>query len=323
MKKFLTSLSLAVSFAAAIVPRTHAGIPAGGLPPVDLPDQCRNRPCEVWLCAGQSNMQKGWDEFRATPAEKSRAAAELAQLDKVEIWLWDVAGGGWSRLTPANGGGRSAFGVSFAIRRALKAKKPVAILHVAAGGAPAESFLSRRMMCKTDAQGRPVYPKLRAIAMNPRELDANDDFPCSWCRREYRRLKEACWWPVSRLYERGIRRIEHLPLTGVLWYQGESNATTCVEPDTPLADDYMLETNLAVIDQLRGGRSIPFVMMGLPKMSRPWQPYRAAQKKACAVKGAIFADAFAAGLGDPLDVHPRDKIPFAELAIKALDVSAR
>ncbi len=59
-------------------------------------------------------------------------------------------------------------------------------------------------------------------------------------------------------------------------------------------------------------------MMGLPKMNRPWEQYRAVQREVCDETGAIFVDTFAAGLGEMNDVHPRDKIPFAELAIKAL-----
>jgi hypothetical protein len=122
------------------------------------------------------------------------------------------------------------------------------------------------------------------------------------------------------MYDHGIKPIRDcgIKVDGILWYQGESNATTCVAPDEPLADDYMLETNLAIIDQLRGERKIPFLMIGLPKMNRPWGPYRAAQRKACEKKGAIYVDTFAAGLGDERDVHPRDKIPFAELALRAL-----
>ncbi len=288
---------------------------------VSLPDELARKPHELWLCAGQSNMQKGWDEFRATPDEKERVERELAQLDKAEVWFWDVNDSQWTRLTPQNAGRRSAFGVSFAIRRALKTEKAVGMLYVAAGGAPTESFLSEQLMCEVWDDGAPVYPKLCAIATNRHQINANDDFPCAWCKREYQRRKgkaaEAGWWPVSLLYDRGIRRIQHLPLTGILWYQGESNATTCVRPDVPLDDEYMFETNFAVIRQLRGGRKIPFIMMGLPKMNRPWGPYRAAQKKACEQAGAIFVDTFAAGLGDMNDVHPRDKIPFAELAADA------
>jgi hypothetical protein len=33
----------------------------------------------------------------------------------------------------------------------------------------------------------------------------------------------------------------------------------------------------------------------------------------------IFVDTFAADLGDMRDVHPRDKIPFAELAIETVN----
>lgn len=312
--------------AAAMALADAAGVvPSEPQRAVELPPALANGAGELWLCAGQSNMQKGWDEFRATPEEKARAAKELAQLGKAEVWLWDVNAPdvGWTRLTPANGGRRSAFGVSFAIRRAQRSARPVGMLYVAAGGAPTESFLSRQVMCRVGRDGRPAYPRLFAIATNRRQIDENEDFPCAWCKREYRRRKgkssEASWWPVSRLYDEGIRRVSHLPLSGVLWYQGESNATTCVDPDVPLADDYMLETNLAVIEQLRGERNIPFIMMGLPKMNRPWEPYRAAQRKACAMSGATYVDTFAAGLGDMRDVHPRDKIPFAELAAKAAD----
>ncbi|MCR5414184.1 MAG: hypothetical protein K6F50_05595 [Kiritimatiellae bacterium] len=299
-------------------------------PELRLPSGLKGRKPEIWLCAGQSNMQKGWDEFRSSPEEKKRVEKEFALLDKAEVWLWDVNDGPegqWTRLTAKNAGKRSAFGVSFAIRRALKSGRPVAMLYVAAGGAPTESFLAEETMCKVGKDGKPVYPKLCAIATNRHQINANNDFPCAWCKREYQRRKgkaaEAGWWPVSLLYDRGIALAEKLPLTGILWYQGESNATRCVAPEAPLDDDYMLETNLAVVDQLRGDRKIPFIMMGLPKMNRPWEPYRAAQKKACEEKGAIFVDTFAAGLGTPNDVHPRDKIPFAELAIKALEGSAK
>ena len=310
--------------AAAIAGATVSSIIVKAPRPVELPPALAKGRGELWLCAGQSNMQKGWDEFRATPEERARVSKELEQLGKAQVWFWDVNApdAGWMRLTPENGGRRSAFGVSFAIRRALETKKPVGMLYVAAGGAPTESFLSEQLMCRVGKDGRPVYPKLCAIATNRHQIDVNDDFLCAWCKREYPRRKgkaaEAGWWPVSLLYDRGVKRVAHLPIAGVLWYQGESNATTCVHPDVPLDDDYMLETNLAVIEQLRGGRKIPFVMMGLPKMNRPWAPYRAAQKRACDEAGAIYVDTFAAGLGDPNDVHPRDKIPFAALACASL-----
>lgn len=280
---------------------------------------------EFWLCAGQSNMQKGWGEFNASAAEKARVKNEMERLKKVNVHFWDFNTGKMIKLTPENALDKSAFGVSFAIRRAEQTKRNIYLFYVAAGGAPTESFLSESTMCAVDGNGKPVYPKLAAIATNRRRLDRNRDFPCAWVAREYPRRRgnksEAHWWSVSKMYDSGVREIRRrrYPITGVLWYQGESNATTCVNPDVPTPRDYQEETLRAVIDELREGRSIPFVMMGLPKMNRPWERYRDVQKNVAREKGVIFVDTFAAGLGDMRDVHPRDKIPFAELAIESVN----
>ena len=289
-----------------------------------LPDDVPAGRRETWLCAGQSNMQKGWGEFAATPEEKTRVKGEMARLAKVDVRFWDFNDGKWIKLTPENGLRKSAFGVSFAIRRAEATRKTICILYVAAGGAPTESFLSEATMCAVGKDGKPLYPHLAAIATNRHTLDRNSDFPCAWVAREYPRRRdnmgEAHWWPVSALYDNGIRRIEvgNVKVDGILWYQGESNATTCVAPDTPTSEEYQLETLRALVAELRGEKKIPFLMMGLPKMNRPWEQYRAVQKRVCKETGAIYVDTFSAGLGDMNDVHPRDKIPFAELAISML-----
>lgn len=281
---------------------------------------------EVWLCAGQSNMQKGWGEFNASPAEKARVRGEMERLAKVDIRFWDFNDGSWRRLTPENALRKSATGVSFAIRRAEKSGKSVAILYVAAGGAPTESFLCETTMCSVDSNGKPRFPALAAIATNRHRLDQNADFPCAWVAREYPRrrnnMDEGHWWPVSLMYDCGIKRLANIPLTGILWYQGESNATTCVAPDKPTARDYQVETLLALVEELRGSRgAVPFVMMGLPKMNRPWDQYREVQREVCAKTGAVYVDTFGAGLGEMNDVHPRDKTAFADMAAAAAEAA--
>ena len=152
---------------------------------------------ETWLCAGQSNMQKGWGEFNASPAEKERVENELKRLDKVDVRFWDFNTGEWTKLTRANALRKSAFGVSFAIRRAETIKGQVRMLYVAAGGAPTESFLSEQTMCAIGKDGKPLYPHLAAIATNRHRLDQNKDFPCAWVAREYPRRranKEEAYW---------------------------------------------------------------------------------------------------------------------------------
>ena len=282
---------------------------------VGLPHQVEDVPHEVWLCVGQSNMQKGWNEFNATPQEKERVNGEMARLAKCEIYFWDFNDGKWRQLTPENALRKSAFGVSFAIRRAEATGKVIGMLYVAAGGAPTESFLSEQTMCAMGKDGKPLYPHLAAIATNRHRLDQNKDFPCAWVAREYPRRRtnreEACWWPVSLMYDYGIKRIKggEVQIDGILWYH--------VAPDKPTDRDYQLETLRALVSELRGDKKIPFIMMGLPKMNRPWEQYRAVQREVCDETGAIFVDTFAAGLGEMNDVHPRDKTAFADLAAKA------
>ncbi len=308
---------------------------AGGQP---IPRLVTKMRVETWLCAGQSNMQKGWGEFNATPAEKERVRKELARLDRVDVRFWDFNTGEWTKLTRENALAKSAFGVSFAIRRAEAIHGQVRLLYVAAGGAPTESFLSEQTMCAVGKDGKPLYPHLAAIATNRHRLDQNKDFPCAWVAREYPRRRtnteEAYWWPVSKMYDNGIARIREsgLSLDGILWYQGESNATTCVAPDTPTDRDYQRETLRALISELSTLNSplstlhsqlSTLLVVGLPKMNRPWEQYRAVQREVCDETGATFVDTFAAGLGDAHDVHPRDKAAFADLAARAAAAAFR
>lgn len=299
--------------AKVIAQTTYEALTAPAETPVALPEDIAGK-AEVWLCAGQSNMfwKLGWC---AKADEEAQATADC------DIRLWDFMSGKWYKITPQNAKDWSAMGVSFAIRRAKASGKPIAILYVAAGGAPTEAFLSEEVMAALDEQGQPKYPNLLKIVTNRKQIHENEDFPCKWCAREYPKRKgnktEAYWWALNKLYREGIAKVKHLPIDGVLWYQGESNATVNVAPDKPLADDYMLETLLAVIETLRPNADAPFLMVGLPVMNRPWEPYRAAQKKACERTGATYLDTFSAGLGEKNNVHPVNKIPFVEMAAEA------
>lgn len=287
--------------------------------PVALPKDIADR-AETWLCAGQSNMF--WPLGRCAKANEEAAATA-----RHDIRLWDFVSGQWRRLTPANAKEWSAIAVSFALRRAQATGKPIAILLVDVGGAPTEAFLPESVMAATDAFGKPLYPTLLRIVTNRKPLGDNEDVPYSWCKSVYakRQNAEAGGWGVSKLYDNGIARVRHLPLTGILWYQGESNASIAIggKKDEPLPKAYMEETLRALVHALRPDPKVPLLMVGLPIMNRPWEPYRALQKKVCAETGAIYLDTFGAGLGEPNNIHPTNKIPFAEMAAQAAEKALR
>ena len=302
-------------------PKTAVGWaePLPAQSPVALPKDIASR-AETWLCAGQSNMF--WPLGRCAKANEEAAATASC-----DIRLWDFVSGQWRRITPENAKEWSAIAVSFAVRRAKATRKPIAILLVDVGGAPTESFLSDPVMASVDATGKPRYPHLLKIVTNRKPLEDNEDYPRTWCKKVHRdRVKgEGGGWEVGTLYRLGIARIRHLPLTGILWYQGESNASVAIggEKDEPLPEDYMEETLHAIIQTLRPDPKTPFLMMGLPIMNRPWEPYRKLQKKVCQETGAIYLDTFGAGLGEPNNVHPTNKVPFAEMAAKAAAQAVR
>ncbi len=283
--------------------------------PVALPADIAGK-AETWLCAGQSNMF--WPLGRCTGASEESAAT--AQHD---IRIWDFVSGQWHRLTPQNAKAWSAVAVSFAIRRAQATGKPIAILLVAVGGAPTEAFLSESTMAAVDPNGQPLYPTLLKIVTNRKSYAENEDIPHSWCKTVYnqRQNAEAGGWGTSVLYDNGLARIRHLHLDGILWYQGESNASIAIggQPDKPLPEPYIEETLRAIIHQLRPTPETPFLMVGLPVMNRPWEPYRKLQEKVCRELGAHYLDTFNAGLGDKNNVHPTHKLPFAEMAAKAAE----
>lgn len=282
-------------------------------PPVALPADIADR-CETWLCAGQSNMF--WPLGRCAGAD-----AESAATAQHDIRLWDFVTGQWRRLTPANAKQWSAIAVSFAIRRAKATGKPIAILLVDVGGAPTEAFLPAPVMAAVDAKGAPRYPRLLRILTNRKPLNQNEDFPYSWVKAVYGKGDRA-WrgWAPGVLWDKGLARVRHLPLTGILWYQGESNASIAMGPDDkPLDGPYMEETLRAIVATLQGlaGKQAPVLMVGLPVLNRPWDRYRALQKQVCAETGAIYLDTFSRGLGDTRNVHPAEKRPFADMASAA------
>ena len=302
-----------------IAEATFKALMSEALPPVTLPADVSDGNREVWLFVGQANMQRGWGEFCATPTGKECVAREMARLEKVDIRFWDFNDDSWTKLSPTNAPDKCAFGISFATRRAEATGKTVVMLYVSAGGAPTESFLSEQTMCAVGKDGRPVYPRLAAIATNRHRLDKNADYPDA---REYScchgNTSEVRWWTVSSLYDAAVARIRAsgVKIDGVFWDQGESNASACVATNEPIDAAYQEEVLRAVVAELRGGVEIPFVMMGLPTLSRLGAAYGAAQKKVCEDTGAIYVDPFASGLGNE-NAYPWDKAAFAAAAFCA------
>lgn len=110
------------------------------------------------------------------------------------------------------------------------------------------------------------------------------------------------------LYNANIAPLHDLPITGVIWYQGESNESRAVEYEQ------LLKTMIKDWRQKWNNESLPFLIVQLanhhkedelPKNSN-WAELRAAQHKATDLNKVDIMTAI--DIGDAYDIHPRNKM---------------
>ncbi len=292
---------------------------------------------DVWLCAGQSNM--AWPLGKAATAEAAlqradrsdirllhlrerasgnaiRYSAELLRdLDASNLFEHD----GWRHSDEDSAATFSAVGWFFAERLTANVEVPVGLIQCAVGGAPIEAFLPRERML-ADEQLAPLSEDW---------LD-NEDYP-GWCR-ERARFNLGAWFDdpqaprphhpfePSFLYDAGIAPLAEFPIRGVLWYQGESNASSGASGTAvpPQINRLKLVTLIDSLRQQFDSPELPFLFVQLPAHDRPWVAFRAMQ---AAVDRTVDGTSMAVTIdvGDAKDVHPRRKREVGErLALLAL-----
>ena len=294
----------------------------------------------VWLCAGQSNMLMSFAQCDGRMPATFDALAAKGALRLMPyrcrlgtnpgVWSQETVeaatrgpmfAGAWLRVTPANAGGLSALGVMFGEGLARQAPQaPVGIIELAVGGAPAEAFAPACVL----ARQHEILPVL-AARLPADELDV---YRPAWPKARMRqnlsgvpreaRLAVPHPFAPETIWEGALAALGELPVEGVLWYQGESNASTALSAtdDDPLPAPYIRQSLEIVVDALRlGDARRPILMVELVgKMNRPWAPYRAAQREIAAERNVALIPTD--DLGDPNNVHPKDKAPIAERALK-------
>jgi len=299
---------------------------------------------EVWLCSGQSNMY--WALKSASGGKQ--AIAEAGNFPNIRILNYvakPYGGGGrwteadfdrltrqrymqgtWAVCSAKAAAPCSAVGFFFARQLHKALKIPIGLIHASKGGTPCESWV------RPEAVKR--HPRLKA--MTEGDWFTNDRIG-AWCRGRakhnlanwFTRVAEdraagktapyrprpthpfelGCMWTF------GIEPLVPLPLAGVVWYQGESNAET--PKDIALHDDLL---TLLIADWRKQWQceKLPFLVVQLPRISSPgranWPAFRASQARVARslpdVGLAVTLD-----LGDNRrrsNVHPANKAPVGQ-----------
>ena len=269
---------------------------------------------DVYLASGQSNMA-----FQLQSAVNAEAMIKDAEnglpirlfksknLVETNPVSWDSLtlkkindreffAGSWQRASRSTAGSFSAVAYAFAAQVAKEQGIPIGIIEVAVGGSNTESWIPMQSLAMDNLLATYIH--------NWRHSDFVQDF----CRtRADKNLAFAKGknqqHPYTPAYnfEAGIQAWTQTQLTGVLWYQGESNAHNIEHHEYLFAK---------MVPSWREcfGQELPFYVVQLSSIERPsWGAFRDSQRllgnRISKVYTAISLD-----LGDPKDVHPKEKI---------------
>jgi len=159
---------------------------------------------EIWLCSGQSNMEWSGDQGL------KQSLNEMANANNQKIRFFYVpkatsefpqenCGGSWKVCSPEEMKHFSSVGYFFGKNLQQSLNIPIGLINSNWGGTPAETWTP-----KTEVESDPV---LNAAAKKVQPTD---------------------WWPTlpGYAYNAMIYPLSNFEISGVIWYQGESNVGT-------------------------------------------------------------------------------------------------
>ncbi|MFM8826285.1 MAG: sialate O-acetylesterase [Actinomycetota bacterium] len=198
---------------------------------------------EVWVCAGQSNMQ--WSVNASTDPDLERAAAKFPQIRLISVpqvgtqepqWNFD---GRWMPCTPETVGNFSAVGYFFGRQLHQTLGVPVGLINNAGGGSAAEAWV-RRDQLAADARFKPLMERGEKMEGEyPAQKAAYDKAMAEWKVAAEKAKGEGKQPPPQPGNPDGNMRGNSRPgnihsgvltpsigygIKGAIWYQGESNA---------------------------------------------------------------------------------------------------
>lgn len=289
---------------------------------------------EVWVCSGQSNME--W------PLNRSfEPAGDIAASANAQIRLFTVPKlkalepveeirGQWQVCGPDTVKDFSA--VAYYFGRALHRTRnvPVGLIHTSWGGSPAEVWMSKTALTVDPDYRREIWDAYPAIERQYQEALARWEkakAAAEQAGQPFNQPRPWAPWRPAELYNGMIAPLIPYAIAGVIWYQGESNASRAWQyrrlfPDLILnwrrdwaqGDFPFLAVQLAPWDKNRK-RSLEEITAEPGESD--WAELREAQVHATKVLPnvglAIITDA-----GDKDDIHPTRKAIVGErLALAA------
>lgn len=296
---------------------------------------------DVWLCSGQSNMAR--QVKTALNAGKEIEASADPLLRHAQIYNWELndapqedvgTTGNWALSSPKTTGEFTATGYFFARKIRAETKIPIGLINDSWGGTNIETWISGEAYRSIPGA---TFHGIKDIVASLKALDAR--LPEGKKAYEEQLAKIKLWLPQAeaavsageypsqmpklpnmgnsndstlpaRIFNTHIHPIRKFAIKGVLWYQGESNATFGLE-----SESYTLKMEALV----SGWRALwkdewPFYYVQLPNFNPVTHDpaggsgnasLREAQLKALRIPRSGMA--IAIDIGEENDIHPRNK----------------
>lgn len=187
---------------------------------------------------------------------------------------------------------------------------PIGLINNAVGGSPAEAWIDRFTL--------EHHPRLIDMLYNW----SKNDYIQAWCRERAGQNLENVEDPLQRhpyhpayLYESGMEDLVYFPISGVIWYQGESNAHN-VE-----LHEIIFPVLVESWRKAFNNNELPFYYVQLSSMDvsrETWGHFRDSQRRL--MESVPYSGmAVSSDHGNRTDVHPTNKKPIGEhLALWAL-----
>lgn len=279
---------------------------------------------ELWLCSGQSNMEFMLKQTPITPDELAQINDSALRLFDMKAayrtnhvkWSADILDSiqihkyysptKWSTATSQAAAEFSAIAYYFGKMLRDSLNVPVGLICNAVGGSPTESWIE-------EAELKEYIPSM----LNDWK---NNELVQDWVRQRgmynianAQRPNQQHPYMPSYLFTTGIKPFLNVPIKGVIWYQGESNAQDAITHNLLFK---------LLVDNWRtawGNTQLPFYYVQLSSLNRDtWPQFRDSQRRLLDEISNIGM-VVSSDKGDSLDVHPVNKQPIGwRLGLMAL-----
>ncbi|MFA7229560.1 MAG: sialate O-acetylesterase [Melioribacteraceae bacterium] len=296
---------------------------------------------EVWICSGQSNM-----EF--TLKKSDGGEEEIAKADYPSIRIFFVehkvadspqkyCDGEWKVCSPTTIGQFSGAAYFFGKKLFSELNVPIGLIQSTWGGTPAEAWMAKDLL-ESDDDFKPILirwdQKMKDYPAALEEFNRSGKaFIDAWKKDSANAVTKGMAPPrkpskpegpgtrnqPAGLYNGMIFPLAPISFRGVIWYQGEANASRAFQYRKLFP---ALITNWR---KLWNSGDFPFYYVQLPNLSRQpepsksgWAELREAQLMTLALPNTGMAVTI--DIGDPANLHPENKADVGfRLALIALD----